>query len=143
MATITPDEGLEFIKDRTLAEPETDGWQMWQVGVGTGTQAVAQTDTQLDNEVYRANNDDSNVAIEDSSTDGEIVVKITVSGGTEVPAGTSLTEFAIWAVDPNDEPTDDTTDGKDRMLHREVRSGITLESGDRKTFQIIYNVERP
>lgn len=141
MATITPDEGLDFTKKRVLDEPETAGWEMFQVAVGSGSANLSATDTQLDVEEYRANKTDSVVTIEDSTPVGEVLIRITVSGGTEVPAGTTITEFGIFGVDTNDAPSDDTEDAKDRLLHRELRSGITLKAGDTKTFEIRYLVE--
>lgn len=141
MATITPDEGLEFTTDKLLADASIMDWEMFQISVGTGAASLSSTDTQLDNEIFRADKDDSIVSITDASANGKITAKITISGGTEVPAGTDVTEFAIFAIDPNDRPTDDTTDGKDIMLHRELRNAVTIGSGDRKTFQIEYFAE--
>lgn len=141
MATLTPDEGLEFAADKIMENSEVQDWEIFQVAVGSGTANLDNNDTQLANEEYRANKDDSVVDIADSSIDGQITVKITISGGTEVPAGTTITEFGIFGIDPSDRPTDDTTDAKDRLLHRELRAGITLESGDRKTFELPYVVD--
>jgi len=143
MATLTPDEGLEFTADKLLDDPSVANWEMYQVAVGSGSANLDNNNTQLDNEEYRANKDDSNISIQDSSIDGRITVKITISGGTEVPAGTTITEFGIFAVDPTDTPlpTDGTTDSKDIILHRELRGGVTLSSGDRKTFEIPYEVD--
>lgn len=143
MATITPDEGLEFTADRIIGAPEMEGWELWQVAVGTGSTSPQNTDTQLDVEEYRGDRDDSIVSIEDSSIDGRIIARITISGGTEVPAGTTITEFGLFAADSDNAPADDTADADDRLLHREVRdSGVTIDSGDRKTFEITFDVER-
>lgn len=141
MATITPDEGLEFTADKLLNDSAISDWEMYQIAVGSGSANLDDANTQLDNEEYRANKPDSNVSIEDSSIDGRITVKITLSGGTEVAAGTTISEFGIFACDPNDAPVDDTTDSKDVILHRELRGGVTLASGDRKTFEIPYEVD--
>ncbi len=141
MATITPDEGLEFTAEKLLNDPDIDDWEMYQVAVGSGSGSLDEGNTQLSNEEYRADKDDSNTSIEDSSVDGRIVVKITVSGGTEIAAGTTITEFGIFAADPADLPADDTEDAKDILLHRELRGGVTLLSGDRKTFEIPYEVD--
>lgn len=138
MATITPDEGLEITFDKLLNDDAFDDWEIFQIAVGDGTANLSNLDTQLDNELYRANKDDSVVSIEDSSQPGKITVRLSLSGGTEVPAGSDITEFGIWAIDPTDRPVDGTTDAKDRMLHRELRNAITLDSGDRRTFEIEY-----
>lgn len=141
MASLTPNEGLEFFADKGMEESEMQDWEMWQVAVGDGSASLSSADTQLDSELFRGDKTDSIVTIADSSTAGKITVRISISGGTEVPAGSSITEFGIFAVDPADPPTDDTTDAKDRLLHRELRDPITLAAGDRKTFELPYVVE--
>ena len=143
MATQTPSEGLEFVSDKLRNDSSFTNWEMYQVAVGSGSANLDSDDSQLDVEEYRANKDDSNIDITDSSIEGRIPVKITITGGTEVPAGTTVTEFGIFAIDPDDTPvpTDSTSDSKDRLLHRELRGGVTLFSGDRKTFEIPYEVD--
>lgn len=140
MATITPNEALSIVDEKLLADTSND-LEVFQVAVGDGTTAVSEFNTQLDNELYRANKTFSNLDIVDVSTEGEFDARITISGGTEVPAGTTLTEFGIFLCDPADPPPDDTEDAKDTLLHREVRSGVTLESGDRKTFEITFKTD--
>jgi len=114
---------------------------MYQVAVGSGSANLDGSDTQLDVEEYRADRTNSNVSIEDSSIDGRITIKISISGGTEVAANTAITEFGIFACDINNPPEDGTTDEDDVLLYRELRGGVTLESGDRKTFEIPYTIE--
>jgi len=93
------------------------------VALGTGTATPTETDTSLANEVYRATKSDSNVSIDLSGSEpGEIVARITVSGGTEVSAGTTITEIGLLG-------------DQDTLLYRETFSGVTIDSGDRKTFE--------
>lgn len=141
MVTITPNEGLEFIADRTIGVSAVSDWEMFQVAVGSGTESLNENDTQLESEEYRANKTFSNLSIEETSTDGEISITISVSGGTEVDPGTGITEFGIFAADPNNAPSDNSDDANDILLHKEHRNAVTIESGDRKTFQLTYSVD--
>lgn len=94
------------------------------IAVGTGSSSPTEGDTALDNEIYRASTSDSNVSIDVGAGVGEVVCQITVSGGTEVPAGTTITEFGLYSLDGND------------FLYREVPdTGTTVASGDRRTFE--------
>jgi len=93
------------------------------VALGTGTATPTETDTSLANELYRSTRSDSNVSIDLSGSEpGEIVARITVSGGTEVSAGTTITEIGLLG-------------DQDTLLYRETFSGVTIDSGDRKTFE--------
>ncbi len=120
MTSVLVDTGKEAISEVVITD-------LYEIAVGTGTTSPSNSDTSLENEVYRSSVDNSNVTISDSSNNGEIDCSITISGGTEVSAGTTVTEFGVF-----------TTDG--RLVVREVRSGVTLESGDRKTFEMTLTV---
>lgn len=125
MSSITPDEGLDAIIDSlAIQEPSPD---MTQMAVGTGTSTPTSTDTSLENETFRATTSDSVVTIEPTSSTGEMRCEITVSGGTEIPAGTEITEIGIY-FDENS------------LVHREVRSAVTVNAGDRKTFTTTFAV---
>lgn len=120
MASIITDEGRDWFRDKIFND-ESDEIP-YIVAVGDGTSAVASSDTSLESELYRANNDDSNVTVAQTTNTGEFEFRITLSGGTEVPAGSDVSEFAV------------ITDGTNEFLYREVRSSpIPLQSGDRKT----------
>lgn len=135
MATINPDEGLEWFAERALGVEGAENEKIYSIAVGSGTTAVDPNDTQLAQEEYRGQSIDSNVVFTDTSPAiGEIQCRITISGGTEVPADTSITEFGVFARDPSIDESN-VTETDDTLIHREVRSGITLESGDRKTFE--------
>jgi hypothetical protein len=140
MATLSPDEGLEWFVERALDEGGVSNEEIYDIAVGSGTASLSSTDTQLDQEEYRAKDADSNVAIINTSPQtGEIECRITISGGTEVPAGTSITEFGVFARDPTIDENS-VTDSDDTLVHRELRPSITLESGDRKTFVLTISV---
>lgn len=140
MATRTPDEGLEWYADRSINSDNAENERIYDVAVGSGTAGLSDADTQLDQEEYRATVDDSSVAMIDTAGDpGEIELRITVSGGTEVPAGTTVTELGAWARDPSI-ADGSVTESDDKMVYREVRAGITLQSGDRKTFSFTISI---
>lgn len=141
MATITPDEGRNWYRDRALSTAATDDQVVYDVAVGTGSASLSTNDTQLDNEIYRGNPDDySNISVQSSSTVGRFVCRITVSGGTEVPADTDITELGVWARDPSI-AEGSVTDGDDVLLYRELRGAVTIASGDRTTFEIRIDVK--
>jgi hypothetical protein len=149
MTTTTPDEGREWITEKVLNVSGTTDQKIYDVGVGSGIGSAGPGDTQLDTQEHRANNDDSIVDIRDTSVDGEIECKITVSGGTEVPGGTSITELGVWARDPSLPQSDfrngsqTTNDSDDVMVYHEQRAGVTIPDGDRKTFAFKINIENP
>lgn len=120
MATVVPNEGEEWMSQKLF-----DGVSgtPFIIAVGTGSTSPTESDTSLANEVYRANDNDSNCTVQPTSNNGEFVGKITISGGTEVAAGTDVTEFGLY-------PSDGST-----LLYREVRTAVTIQSGDRKTFE--------
>lgn len=147
MASITPDEGLEWFVEKSLNESDVQDEIVYDVAVGSGSTSISPSDTQLDVQEHRSNDSDSIVNITNTSPQtGEIDVKITISGGTEVPADTQITEVGVWARDPSLPDSDfeggsqSTNDSDDRMIHREILPGITLASGDRKTFAFTVNV---
>ena len=139
MATITPDEGLEWFVERALDESSASDERAYSIAVGSGTASLSSTDTQLDTEEYRGEDPDSNVTIRNTSSIGDIECKITISGGTEVPAGTEITELGVFARDPSISEGN-VTESDDTLVYRELRPAITLASGDRKTFAFTISV---
>lgn len=139
MTTIIPNEGLDWIANKAIEANGTEDEVMYSIAVGDGTSSPSSSDTQLDNELHRATTESSTVSIQKQSGVGEIDATVSVSGGTEVPAGTDITEFAIFARDPsiND---GNVTESDDVLVYREVRSAVTVEAGDRKTFSIPYDI---
>lgn len=121
MASVITDEGREW-QSQNLVEVSGTA-QLYIVAVGTGTTSPTDSDTSLANEVYRANDDDSNCTVTTTTNTGEIKGSISISGGTEVAAGTDITEFGLFAEDGS------------TLFYREVRSAVTIQSGDRKTFE--------
>lgn len=122
MATTVTFDGLDWISEKTTGDL-SDEW-LYVIAVGDGTRSPSQDDQALQSELYRANDDDSNCSIGTTSDTGEIAGRITITGGQEVPSGREITEFGMF------------TRISDILVYREVRTnGVTLESGDRKTFE--------
>lgn len=116
--------GAEFIANRIFTDPASIADT---VAVGDGTSSPSKTDTGLDNELYSGDTSESIISITDTGTDGVYDVTITVSGGTEVPAGSSLTEVGLF-----------TADGT--LVFRDVVAEALVESGDRVTRTIEFIV---
>lgn len=126
MAVIT-DNGEEWISQK-LTGNKPNG-QFYIIAVGNGTANPQESDTALANELYRADSDDSNCTIDVTSNNGEIVAKITISGGTEISnPPKDITEIGLFA-----------TDGS-TLIYRETFNAITIESGDRQTLQFTLTI---
>lgn len=94
------------------------------IAVGNGTDSPSSTDTSLTNILYEADTSGTNVSASAASGAGEIKYTIEVTGGTEVPADSSLTEFGVKMSD-------------DTLVYYEVKSaGIDVGSGETKLIEI-------
>lgn len=116
MTTVTTDVGRNYIANVAIGTID-------EIAVGNGTTSPAESDTSLDSELYRATENDSNVAVKETSGTADILGRISISGGTEVPAGSDITEFGLFL------------ENGSTMVYREVRSAVTLQAGDTKTFE--------
>lgn len=126
MASVTPNEGQEWISQKIVGDLPDE--RAYVVAVGDGTGAVGTTDTSLQNELYRSNDDNSNCAVDTTNDTGEYFGRITVTGGLNIPAGSEITEFGLF-----------TTDGQ-MLYHETSSSGTVIESGENRTFQFTNNV---
>jgi hypothetical protein len=121
MPEIIPDDGLEWASQKLL--DNNVGEALYIVAVGDGTNSPSPGDTSLQSELYRADDDDSNCTVEPASGTGDIVARITVSGGNEVPADADITELGLFVSDGS------------TLLYREVNDAVTVGSGERQTFE--------
>jgi hypothetical protein len=126
MSEIIPDEGLEWVTDKTFGSNPSE--YAYIVAVGDGQSSPSPGDTELDNEVYRSNDDSNDCTVEKTSAT-EITARITLSGGLQIPADTDVNELGIFI-------SDGTT-----LLYREVNDTVTIGSGEKQTFETIVNVE--
>lgn len=91
MTTFT-DDAREWLADLSLGNVST---QIDAVAIGTGKNEGPGASA-LANQEYRTDTGDPNVTITDTGT-GSYSVALQVTGGTEIPAGTQITEMGILA----------------------------------------------
>ena len=126
--TVIPDAGRDWISERVVGGRDTESFYI--IAVGDGTATPSGSDTSLANELHRANTDGSTVEIRATSNTGEVVGRITVTGGQEVAAGADIQEVGMF------------TESSDVLVYREVReNAVTLDSGDKKTFEFRFTFE--
>lgn len=127
MASVIVDDGLEWVSQKIVGNNPNE--TAYIIAVGDDNTAPSSSDTSLGNELYRADDDDSNTTIEATSNVGEIDFRITISGGTEVPAGSDVVEFGVFISDGS------------TLLYREVLdTAVTIESGNRSTFEFTIDI---
>jgi len=114
--TTTPDEGLEAIGDLLKNA-------VAYVGLGTGKNEST-TASALGNPEYLAQPSNANVRVIETGTTGEIEIIIEVTGGTEVPGGTKISEMAAFDGDPD---SDGNLLSIDEFAEIEVEAGHTEE----------------
>lgn len=120
------DDGLDFFAEVVTNSSFTD--VIDTIAVGDGVSNPSTTDQSMQNKLYSADTSSSNIEVKRGQSTGVIVFDITVSGGTEVPAGSDITELGFKS-----------TSGD--LLYRELRSNAeTVNAGQTKTFEIIYTV---
>lgn len=123
--TIATDVGLEWLSDKAF-DREADDINTMAVGTGTGSEDPVATS--LSSEKYRATDADANVEFIESNATGGFDAVIRVKGGTEVPAGTEITEIAVFAGGGGS--------GDNVMLIVDEFSGVTVDSGRTEEFAI-------
>lgn len=119
MPGVIPNSGVRYITATML--------DTFTVAVGTSTQTPTASDTALGNRVYDTTTDGPNASVRNTSEQGVLTVTINVSGGTEVEAGTAITELGVFGPDDN-------------LLYRETRPATTIEAGDRVRFEFSFGV---
>ena len=98
MTTIT-DAGLEWLRNSVIGEAPGE---IHRIAVGTGTGSEHPESDGLDNEVYSATGESPNAEIIPLDEPGHFEAIIQVKGGTEVDAGTEITEFGVFVVLPEE-----------------------------------------
>lgn len=129
MTYVYTNDGLDFVEQAIVDDSFSS--VLNTVAVGDGTSSPSETDTSLTNELYENTDGASNVTIErpPQAGVGEMRATITVTGGGEVPSGSSITEFGIKA--------DDGT-----LVYKEVRnSAIDFPSGVTKSVEIRFTAQ--
>lgn len=91
--TTTTDDGLEIVGDLLIGAVSG---QIDALALGSGTGSETTDATSLNNEEYRASTSNNNVELIETGQTGESELIIRVKGGTEVPAGTPITEMGAF-----------------------------------------------
>lgn len=122
------DVGLEWFGDKSL---DNVTGVIDQVKIGTGTDGPSPDDTSLQNPVYSATTADAELTVEElSSDDGLVRATLTITGGSQVAAGTDISEFGVFVSNSG------------TMLFREVREAVTLNNGLEVEFRIDLDIAR-
>jgi len=122
MSAIKTEYGRNWAVDRILNGD--DHPELQYVLIGSGDSDPVESDTELDMEEYKASVEDTNANIyKVGDLPGTYRVDITVSGGVEVDADTSISEFGIETADQD-------------LVYREVRDPTVISSGERISFEI-------
>jgi hypothetical protein len=128
MTTVT-DEGLEWYRDISiLANEEID-----TIAVGTGDTSPTESDTSLENEVYRTKITNANASIEKGDFFNQFTCTIKVTGGGNVSASDEISELGIIA-------EGDTANEK--LIARDVFPYVEVSSGAKEKFTIDIDIER-
>lgn len=124
MPEIITDSGREWCSEKLANEVSST---LNTVAVGDGTTDPQSGDSSLENRLHEETTSSSTVVIETSGNTGEIEFRISISGGTEVPAGSSITEIGVK-----------TSSGI--LVWRGTRDALVIDDGDRKTLQGTLNI---
>lgn len=125
MTTVT-DAGLNWYQDRSIG---VETGQIDEVAVGSGSGSESATTGGLDNEVYRGSTQDTNVTFNRTET-GRLEATITIQGGTEVPAGTEISEMLI------------EVSGAQVIIAIDNFSAVTVVSGNTEEFVMPVQLQR-
>lgn len=122
MTTVT-DDGLDWLGDKSLDRVAS---RIDAIAVGTGTNE-SNGASALGNEEYRSNHSNNNVEFVETGATGEYDAIITVKGGTEVPAGTTITEVGVFAGGDG---------GGGTLVAIDEFAGVTVEDGHTEEFTV-------
>ena len=123
--TTVPDNGLERIGD--LLKNDSS-----YIAVGSGANEST-TASSLGNREYAAQSSNSNVEFIETGSTGEYEAIITIKGGTEVSAGTKISEIGVFNGDPA---------ASGALLFIDEFAGITVEAGHTEEFTVPIDPQR-
>lgn len=123
--TTVPDNGLERIGD--LLKNDSS-----YIAVGSGANEST-TASSLGSREYAAQSSNSNVEFIETGATGEYEAIITIKGGTEVSAGTTISEIGVFNGDPA---------ASGSLLFIDEFAGITVEAGHAEEFTVPINPQR-
>lgn len=124
MAGTVTEDGTEVFADLG-AGATTSGVEA--VAIGSGTSDVSETDKSMESEIHREAPETIT-----KTGNGEREYSITVTGGTEVPSGSEISEFGLF---------DSTTANSGRMIYHEVELPITVNQGVAQEFIVTLDLD--
>ena len=126
MTTLT-DNGRDWYANRAIG---ASVGRLSAVSVGTGSGSEATGSSSLGNEVYKADSGDSVVDFTKLGNTGEVSAVIEITGGTEVSAGTAITEMGIFGgFDGDGGP----------LVWVDEFPAVTIEAGHTRKFEIVFD----
>lgn len=129
--TLLTDDGKDWYG--TITNPTTSTDDIASVAIGSGSGSENVSATSLGNREYIADYQDAPVDFIDGSALGEVTAVIEVTGGTEIPAGTTITEMAVLA---------GLSGSTSFFVYVDEFSGVTVQSGSTRSFELTYNHTR-
>jgi hypothetical protein len=128
--TTTTDDGLEWASEVIVGDRAEE---LNAIAVGTGTGNEGTGATSLANQVHKNDQTDADCTFKDLSATGELEAIITVTGGTEVTAGTTITEIAVFG---------GFNGGSDTLVVIDEFAGVTVEDGHTEEFTVPVTLQR-
>lgn len=120
-------QGITNEGEKWYAEIAADNIQY--VAAGTGSKSYSDNDTSLDNEVLRTDVSKLPAVVFADTSENELVASITIAGGTDVPAGTTIRELALISTDSD-------------FVYRDVLDNpITFDAGLKRTLRFSIDLE--
>lgn len=117
MAAIITQEGRQWMADRLFGN--TNG-SIDTIVLGTDKTTPQLDDQNLGSEIYRAGFSQSNVEVASTINNGEYVIDVEVSAGTEVNPGVIIYEYGLIS------SADGVFIGRETLNGLEVNSGSTV-----------------
>lgn len=127
MADVIVNDGRDLLEQKAIDSNYSA--VLDTVAVGDGTQSPSLTDSSLTNNLYEASSSNSNVTAEKDAGVGEMRFTIAITGDTEVPGGSDITEIGVKASDGT-------------LFYYEVRdTAITVSTGETVTIEVVVQLE--
>jgi len=122
MSAIQTEYGRDWAVDRILFGDDYP--ELEYIAIGSGETDPVEGDEELEEQEYVASFEDTNANIyKVDELPGTFRIDITVSGGVEIDADTSISEFGILTAEEN-------------LVYRETRDPTVISSGERISFEI-------
>jgi len=126
MTTIT-DTAFDWYQERAIGATDA---VIDTVAVGNGTGSESDPSSGLSNTVYQGTTALNIVEISPGANLGELVAEIEVTGGTEIPAGTEVSEMMA------------SVSGDSVIIGVDNFSAVPVESGQTENFSMPITIER-